>query len=88
VYSGPINGVEMLLQRVSNAYQEIRVKPGILERKRTSARQLCRHAREQHRAPVVEKTRTPPISWRTLVLGHADPGFAFISVSTAHPESL
>jgi hypothetical protein len=84
VYSGPINGFEVL-ERVSNAYQEIRVKPGIFERIRTSVRQLCRHAWEQHRAPVVEKTRPPPISWQTLMLGHADPGLAFISVSTAHP---
>jgi len=47
-------------------------------------RQLCGNAWKQHREPVVEKTRTPPIFWQTLVLGHADPGFAFISVSTAH----
>jgi hypothetical protein len=40
VYSAPINGLEVLQERVENACREIRVEPGIFDRVHTSVR--CR----------------------------------------------
>jgi hypothetical protein len=36
VYSAPINDLQVLQQHVENACEEIRVKPGIFDRVRTS----------------------------------------------------
>jgi hypothetical protein len=48
VYSSPINDLEVLQQRLQNACQEIRVKPIIFDRVRTSVRQRAERYVEMH----------------------------------------
>jgi hypothetical protein len=48
VYSAPINDLEGKQQRVQNACQEIRVKPGIFDRVRTSVRRRAENCVEMH----------------------------------------
>jgi hypothetical protein len=48
VYLAPINDLEVLQQRVQNACQEIRVKPGIFDRVRTSVRRRAESCVEMH----------------------------------------
>jgi hypothetical protein len=48
VYSAPINDLEVLQQRVENACQEIRVKPEIFYRMRTSVRRRAERCVEMH----------------------------------------
>jgi hypothetical protein len=58
VYSAPSNDLEVLQQRVENAWQGKRVKPGIFNECAylcvTKSWKLCWNAGEPHRAPDVE----------------------------------
>jgi hypothetical protein len=60
--------------QAENAYQEIRVKQGILERVRTSVRrraESCVEIQGNHRrASSIEITPTSPVSQQALVFGH------------------
>jgi hypothetical protein len=48
VYSAPISNLEVLEQRAETACQEIRVKPGIFDRVRTSVRRRTESCVEMH----------------------------------------
>jgi uncharacterized membrane protein len=48
VHSAPINDLEVLQQRVENTCQEIRVKPGIFDRVRTSVRRRAESCVEMY----------------------------------------
>jgi hypothetical protein len=48
VHSAPINDLEVLQLRIENAYQEIRAKPGIFDRVRTSVRRRAESYVKMH----------------------------------------
>jgi hypothetical protein len=75
VYSVPISNIEVLQQRVENACQDIREKPGIWGRLRTSVwweAEFFFNSRDLHRASAVEITQIWPLSQQALISGCID----------------